>query len=389
VNYLESCEPNAVIYSGGDNDTFPLWYAQETEAIRNDMRVIVLSYYNTDWYIEQTTRKAYQSEPLKYTLPLKEYQQGGLNDYLPFTDLKIKSIDAKEYLTALTKHIPGLSDGDRNLVPSRVFTIPVDKQAILAKGIIPKGMDSLVVDQMQIRVLRGGLEKKDLALLDFLVTNNWERPIYLNATSISQINIDLSPYAVQVGNAYRILPVRNPRKDREYLVDTEKSKEVMMKKFRYRGLDDPKVYYTDDYRGSVLNTRSSFNSVAQAMIDNGEIENAKELINFSLTKMPDKALRYDQTMVETIDILFRVGEKEKAIESAKILGDRAIEMATYLVGEGSSLSGDLRTNIVVLNILQRTLYEHGETELAKKYEDAYTRLISALQIYEGGSRNDF
>ncbi len=388
-NYLESCEPNAVIFSGGDNDTFPLWYAQETEAIRNDMRVIVLSYYNTDWYIEQSMRKAYESEPLKYTLPLKEYEQGGLNDYLPYRDLKIKSIDAKEYLQALAKKLPGLSDGERNIVPSRILTIPVDKQAVLAKGIIPKGMDSLVVDEMQIRVLRGGLEKKDLAMLDFLVTNNWERPIYLNATSIAQINIDLSPYAVQVGNAYRVLPVRNPRKDREYLVDTERSKEVMMKKFKYRELDNPKVYYTDDYRGSVLNTRSSFNSVVQAMVDKGDLESAKELINFSLTKMPDKAIRYDQTMVETIDLLFRVGEKDKAIEISKIIGDRAVEMANYLVGESSSLSGDLRTNIVVLNILQRTLYEHGETELAKKYEGAYTRLISTLQIYDGGSRSDY
>jgi hypothetical protein len=378
-----------VIFTGGDNDTFPLWYAQETEAIRDDMRVIVLSYYNTDWYIEQSMRKAYKSEPLQYTLPLKEYQQGGLNDYLPYTDLKIKSIDAKEYLNALVKHIPGLSDGERNIVPSRILTIPVDKQAVLAKGIIPKGMDSLVVDQMQIRVQRGGLEKKDLAMLDFLVTNNWERPIYLNATSIAQINLDLSPYAIQVGNAYRILPVRNPRKDREYLVDTEKSKEVMMKKFRYRELDNPKVYYTDDYRGSVLNTRSSFNSVAQAMIDKGELASAKELLNFSLTKMPDKGVRYDQTMVETIDLLFKVGEKDKAIESAKIIGDRAIELATYLAEEGYGLTGDLRTNIVVLNILQRTLYEHGENDLAKKYEEAYTKLISKLQIYEEGSRNNY
>lgn len=388
-NYLESCEPNAVIFSGGDNDTFPLWYAQETEAIRNDMRVIVLSYYNTDWYIEQSMRQAYKSEPLKYTIPLKEYQQGGLNDYLPYRDLKIKSIDAREYLQALAKKLPGLNEGDRNVVPSRILTIPVDKQAVLAKGIIPKGMDSLVVDEMQIRVVRGGLEKKDLAMLDFIVTNNWERPVYLNATSIAQINIDLSPYAVQVGNAYRILPVRNPSKEREYLVDTERSIEVMTKKFKYRGLDDPKVYYTDDYRGSVLNTRSSFNSVAQALVDKGDLQGAKELIMFSLNKMPDKAIRYDQTIVETIDLLFRVGEKEKAIEVAKLVGDRAIEIANYLIGENSSLSGDLRTNIVVLNILQRTLYEHGENELAKKYEDAYTRMISTLQIYEGGSRSDY
>ncbi len=385
-NYLESCEPQGVLFTGGDNDTFPLWYAQETEGIRDDDRVIVLSYYNTDWYIAQSMRKANESEALKYTLPLKEYQQGGLNDYLPYADLKIKSIDAKEYVQLLAKRYAQLSDGDRNIVPSRILTIPIDKQAILAKGIIPKGMDSLVVDEMKIKVLRGGLEKKDLAMLDFLITNNWERPLYLNNTSLSQINIDLSPYAVQVGNAYRILPVRNPRKDREYLVDTEKSFEIMTKKFKYRGLDNPNVYYNDDYKGFVLNHRSSINSVAQALIDEGNSEKAKELLLFSLKKMPDNTVPYDYTASETANLLFKVGEKTQAIEIAKTIGDRAIEMATYLTKEGSSLTNELRNNIVLLNILQRALYENGETELAKKYEDAYTKLLAGLQLNEGGGQ---
>jgi hypothetical protein len=388
-NYLESCDPQGVLFTGGDNDTFPLWYAQETEAIRPDTRVIVLSYYNTDWYIEQSMRKANDSEPLKYSIPLKEYQQGGLNDYLPYADLKIKSIDAKEYINLIAKRYPQLIDGDRNIVPSRVFTIPVDKKALIAKGIIPKGMDSLVVDEMKIKVLKGGLEKKDLALLDFLVTTNWERPIFLNNTSIAQINIDLSPYAIQVGNAYRILPIRNPRKDREYLVDTEKSFDIMTKKFRYRGLDNPKVYYNEDYKGFVLNHRSSINSVAQGLIDKGEKEKAKELLLFSLTKMPDAAVPYDYTTTETVNLLFQVGEKAKALEIAKTVGERAIEIATYLSGEGNSLTNDLRNNIVMLNILQRTLYENGETELAKKYEDAYTKLLTDLQVNDGTQRGNY
>jgi hypothetical protein len=383
-NYLESCDPQGVLFTGGDNDTFPLWYAQETEAIRADMRVVVLSYYNTDWYIEQSMRKANESEPLKYTLPLKEYQQGGLNDYLPYADLKIKSIDAQEYLKLLAKRYPQLTDGDRNIVPSRIFTIPIDKKALIAKGIIPKGMDSLVVDEMKIKVLRGGLEKKDLAMLDFLVTNNWERPVFLNNTSLSQVNIDLSPYAIQVGNAYRILPIRNTSKDRDYLVDTEKSFEVMTKKFKYRGLDNPKVYYNDDYKGFVLNHRSSVNSVAQALIDEGNLEKAKQLLLFSLEKMPDKGVPYDYTASETVNLLFKVGEKAKAIEIAKVVGDRSIEMATYLIATESGFSSDLRNNIVTLNILQRALYENGENELGKKYEDAYTKMLTDLKLNDGG-----
>jgi MFS family permease len=388
TNYLDSCAPNGIIFTGGDNDTFPLWYAQETEGFREDLRVIVLSYYNTDWYIDQTSRKAYKSDPFPYTLSLKQYQQGGPNDYLRFMDYKIPSIDAKQYLDLLSKDSKKLRADDANIVPSRVLTLNIDKQAILAKGIIPKGMDSLVVDQMKIRVLKGGLEKKDLAILDLLVTNNWERPIYLNNTSLAQINLDLSPYAVQEGNAYRILPVRNPRKDREYLVDAERSYDIMMNKFRYRGLDNEKIYYTEDYKGFVTNQRSSINSVAQALIDDGKMAKADSILLFSLAKMPDKVIRYDYSNVETVDLLFQVGEKDKATEMAKIMGDRAEEMASFQIEDNQGLSLELRRNIAILSSLQRTLYENGQDDLAKKFEDAYNRLLATLQVKGDIPRED-
>ncbi len=388
-NYLNSCGEQAVIYTGGDNDTFPLWYAQEVEGIRTDMRAVVLSYYNTDWYIDQTTRKAYDSKPIPYTLTAKQYRQGGPNDVLYFADFKLKSIDAKEFITLLSKDYQQLRDGDRNVVPSRVFTLNIDKEDLRARGIIPKNLDSLLVDQMQIRLLKGALEKKDLAILDFLVTNNWERPIYLNNTSLSQINIDLSPYAVQEGNAYRILPVRNPRTDREYLVDTEKTYDNMINKFKYRGLDDESIYFSEDYRGFVLNHRSALNSLAEALIDENQMEKANKVIDFSLTKMPDRVIPYDHTAATTIDLLFKLGQKEKAIELTKILGDRADEMSTYLIEESSGLSQELRRNIFILNSLQRTLYENGEMELGKKYEDAFNKHLSSLQVGGAVDREDY
>jgi Protein of unknown function (DUF2723) len=388
TNSLDSCSPNGIVFTGGDNDTFPLWYAQETEGFRDDLRVIVLSYYNTDWYIDQTMRKAYKSEPFPYTLSLKQYQQGGPNDYLPYVDMKLASIDAKQYIDLLSKDYKQLRDGDQNVVPSRMFTLNIDKQAVLAKGIIPKGMDSLVVDQMQIKLVGGVLYKSDLAILDLLVTNNWERPIYLNPSSMAQIHIDLSPYAVQEGNVYRILPVKNQRKDREYLVNTERSLEVMLNKFRYRGLDNEKIYYTEDYRGFVANQRSSLNSLAQALIDEGKMEQANKVLLFSLAKMPDKGVQFDHTMPDTIDLLFQAGEKDKAIEASKLLGDRAEEMASYLMDEGHGLSLGLRRNIFILSSLQRTLYKNGHDQLAKNFEDAYDKLVASLQIRGDLPRGD-
>jgi hypothetical protein len=203
-NYLASCADNSILFTGGDNDTFMLWYAQEVEEFRQDMRVIVLSYYNTDWYIEQSMRKMNKSEPLKYTLTLNDYRQGGPNDYLPFVDLKLNAIDAKQYLELLGKNHPQLRSDDRNIVPSKILTIKVDTAAVLASGIIPKGMEDLVVDQMQLRLIGGGLEKKDLALIDLLVTNNWERPIYVNHTSHHM----LFRKAIQVVSCQFVIPIQ-------------------------------------------------------------------------------------------------------------------------------------------------------------------------------------
>lgn len=379
-NYLSSCEPNAILYTGGDNDTFMLWYAQEVEEHRPDVRVVVFSYYNTDWYIEQSMLKQNQSEPFNYTLTKENYRQGGPNDVLYYSDLKIPSMDLPQYLDLLKKNFPQLRYDRTNIVPSKVFTLNVDREAVLAKGIIPKGMDSLVVDQMRIRLKGNSLEKKDLAFLDVLATNNWERPIYLNNTSLAQLNLEIRDYVVQEGNAYRVLPVRNNRRDRENLVDVESSYKKMLKDFGYRGLDNPKLYYNEDYRGFIQNHRGSLNSLAEALLDQGDKERGKEVLFFNLERMPDNAVKYDITTVSTVELLYRAGETAKATEIAGILGVRAEEMVNYEIRKYSGISMEVRRNLYILGELQRILYENGNEELGKKFEDAYNRILENLQI---------
>jgi hypothetical protein len=269
----------------------------------------------------------------------------------------------------------------------------VDTAAVLAKGIIPENLKHLIVSEMPIRVKTGYLEKKDLAILDLLATANWDRPIYLNNTALSQINMDLSPYVVQEGMAYRVLPIRNPKPKKE-LVNTDVAYENMVKKFQYRELDNPKIYYTKDYRGFVLNHRSALNALTEALIGEGKMEKAREVVLLNITKMPDAAVRMDPAYVGiqedqgTIELLFRVGEKEKAIELSKILGDRSIEVTDYYMLKDNGYGEDSRTYIYMLAELQNILYRYGEDELAKKYEAAYERIMKNLQVQEGLSPSD-
>ncbi len=386
-NFLSSTAEGAILFTGGDNDTFPLWYVQDVEGFRTDARVVVLSYFNTDWYIEQMMRQVYESEPFPFTLTLKNYESGGPNDYLPlYEEFNLRSIDLRQYINLLKENDDRLRVyPSANVVPSSTFTLPIDKEKVRSLGIIPSGMDSLLVDRMtfSLKQGRGGLEKKDLAILDILATTDWSRPIYLNNTSKEQINIDLDKYAIQEGNAYRILPIENPQPQTDF-VDTETMYTNLMEKFQFRELDNPSVYYTEDYRNFVLNHRSSFNTLAAALLNEGKKEKARNALLFMLEKMPDAAVPYDYTASRTVALLYMVDENDKAREIAETIGDRAIEMINYIQNGGRDTGFELQKNIIILNELQRTMLINGEDELAEKFTNAYNQ---GMQIYEGNRQN--
>ena len=381
-NFLSSVDKNAILLTGGDNDTFPVWYAQEVEGFRTDVRAIVLSYSNTDWYISQMLEPMYESKPFPLSLTMRNYQQGGLNDYLIYEDMGLESLDAAQFLKLVKDEHQILRRKYRstNIVPGNLFVIKVDKEKVLKSGIIPEGMDSLVVDNMVFSLKGNALEKKDLILLDLLVNNNWERPIYLNNTSRQQINFDLERYLVQEGNAYRILPVFN--KGRNDLVNTEKMYENMMEKFQFRELDNPKVYYNQDYRDFARNDRLTFNTLAEALIEEGKIEKAKEVLNYCLEKIPDETIPYDVSTFSTVGFLLEVNDTEKALEIADVYGSRIIEEIKYDIMRGASPSSyNLQRNMTILNALQRTLVEYGQEDMAKKFDAAYNDSLNTLQDF--------
>lgn len=382
-NFLASCEENAIIFTGGDNDTFPLWYVQEVEGFRTDVRVIVLSYFNTDWYIEQMMRQAYESDPLPFGLTLDNYKQGGLNDYLPFAEKNIKGgqINARQYLSLIKQEHPALqiptSVSSYNSVPTKKFYLPVDSAAVFEMGIIPEQHADKFTNLMTWTMKGRGLEKKDLAIMDLIVHNNWERPIYFNNTSASSVNFNLKRYMVQEGNAFRLLPVRNT--EDAMLINTDKMYENMMTKFHWRELDNPDVYYSEDYRNFVLNHRAGFNTLIEALMQEGQVEKAKTALLECLKIMPDNVINYDHFSVQQVSFLLEMGETEKALEMANLIGERSDEMLEYMFAKGKSDQFELQKNLISLSELSRAFRGTEDSELASKFEEKFRKYYGLMQ----------
>jgi hypothetical protein len=376
-NFLSSCAPNAILFTGGDNDTFPLWYSQEVEGFRTDMRVIVLSYFNTDWYIDQMTRKAYESEPAPFSIDKNLYRQGGPNDYLPYIEnpnIKGNAISLEAYMNLVKQDhqaikVPTLL-GSYNSIPAKALYLNIDTAYVKSLGIVPKDMEHLIPEQMVFRLKGSGLEKNTFMILDMILTSNWTRPIYFNNTSLQNAGIDFRRYVVQEGNTYRLLPIDRGNLQDD-LVDTQTMYDNMMNKFSFRELDNPDVYYSEDYRNFVLNHRSSFNTLAEALLAKNDTEKAREVLNRSLEVMPNKSLRYDYSNVQTASILFQLGETEKGVDIAEKLGKSSIGYLEYYVNMDSSPANEVQKHMTILSLLSRMLKQHGQDELATEIETSF------------------
>lgn len=375
-NFLASCAPNAILFTGGDNDTFPLWYVQEVEGFRTDVRVIVLSYFNTDWYIDQMTRKAYESNPIPFSIPRNLYRQGGPNDYLPYVEnpnIKGQAVSLPAFLKLIREDhqaikVPTML-GSYNSFPTRQVYLPVNKEEVVGMDIIPEDMIELIPNEMIFSLKRGGLEKNTLMILDMIVKNNWERPIYFNNTSLQNAGVDFREYVVQEGNTYRLLPIRM-RNLQDGLVNTEVMYDNVMKGFFFREMNNPNVYYSEDYRNFALNHRSSFNTLAEDLLRGGERDRAIDVLNHSLEVMPGSVIPYDYSNVQTANLFFQLGETERATEISLKLGQDAEEFLSYYAREKNTPGNEVQKHMTILNMIARMLKQNGMDEDGARMEAA-------------------
>ncbi|MEY5049737.1 MAG: hypothetical protein RLZZ175_3096 [Bacteroidota bacterium] len=378
-NLLNSCAKNAILFTGGDNDTFPLWYVQEVEGFRTDVRVCNLSLLNTDWYIEQMKDVAYESKPLPITFPFEQILQGK-NDYAVYRENPnvAGGIPLKDYLDLVKQSNPAIMEsypgGSYTTYPTDIFTLPIDSANVVKSGIVPAGLEKYILKELKWSVGKNTLEKKDLIILDMIANGNWERPIYFSTTLGPDNFLNLKPYMQLEGLAYRLLPVLAPNTSEDGRVQTNITFDNMTKNFFWRGLNDKTIYYDENYRRFPLNVRSSFQKLAEALLQEGKPEKAKQAINFCLDKITHDAIPYDYAVAQMVPIMLRVNDKARAEKVSDILVEKANDDLKYIVKTNPG-DYELKSNLYIINLLSESFRQAGDEGRAKKY-------MSILQNYQ-------
>jgi hypothetical protein len=377
-NLLNSCAKNAILFTNGDNDTFPLWYAQEVEGVRTDVRVAVLSYLNTDWYIAQMKRRSYLSQGFPISMPAEAYAQG-TNDMLPFAaNPAVQSVNLKEFIELVKTDNPLLQvqyqEGGAMMMsfPTPNFYLPVDTAAVKRLGIIPKDREKQLVPRMEWSMGKRAIEKKNLVILDMIATNNWQRPIYFSSTVAPQDYMNLQPYFQMEGMAYRLLPLKDPnfdpRSGDDGVVEKNITYQHLLKDFSYRGLQNPNIFYDENNLRFPANYRDKFARLAQAYLADGNVAKAKEVANKCLELMPDNTIPYDYYSPQLVPALVAGGDKQKADNILDTMTRRSEQMLAYYATkpDASLFEDDQRGYLVSLQSVYRAAELAGDKARSEK-----------------------
>lgn len=306
-NYLMTLQDkgNPIIFTNGDNDTFPLWYNQETEGVRTDARVCNLSYLQTDWYIDQMKRPAYDSPSVPITWPRIDFCSG-TNDYIEVKPgMKQQLLEFyRDYpqearaafgddpfeLKNILKYWVRSKDSDTHIIPTDTLYITIDKEAVRRSGMMMAS--DTIPDRMVISLAgKRAIYKNDLMMLEMLAQCNWERPLYVATTVGSDNYMNLGDNFVQEGLAYRITPF-NTKAPGAKNFDTEKTYNNVMNRFKWGGLDKPGLYIDETVMRMCYTHRHLFATLAMQLIAEGQNAKAEKVLRKSEKVLPEYNVPY-------------------------------------------------------------------------------------------------
>ncbi|MFH1937618.1 MAG: DUF2723 domain-containing protein, partial [Bacteroidota bacterium] len=379
INYLNSCEPNAILFANGDNDTFPLWYAQEVEGIRTDVRVVNLSLLNTEWYIDQMKRKAYDSDPVPFSLTKDKYHTGNHDVTYLLEDpaLKERYINVRDIFDVINNNEQRLKRktqvGTIDYLPTKKFMVNYDSGRIVSKGLIPEQLASRM-EPIRWTINRQAIEKNNLMILDLLATNNWERPVYFVMTTGPGTYLGLDPWFFLEGLTFRLLPVKAiPSADGQTgEVNADLMYDHVVNKFVWGNIENPGVYIDDNITRMVMNLRNLMSRLALALIEEGKPDSAKVVMDLSLEKMPDTKVPYDYFVLPLAKGYYALGDTSVGKEIMKRINRYKTEELEYYFSfpdkDLPSLDMSIQEALFTTNKLVEAARVLKEDELASEAE---------------------
>ena len=404
TDYLNSCAPNAILFTNGDNDTFPLWYVQEVENVRTDVRVVNLSLLNTEWYVDQLKRKYYDSDPIAISWTQDKYMLGR-RDYIPFYDRGIKEpVELKELVDFMGSDDPQAkartnSGEEINYFPTKTVKLTIDSAEVIANGVVPAKDADKIVKVMQWTLDGNYLMKNDLMILNILANNHWKRPVYFATTVGSENYLNLEPYFQLEGLTYRIVPIRT--ESRSEMVPGRVNTDIMynnvMTKFVWGNMKDPAVYLDENNMRMTTNFRINFSRLAEELMNENKRDSAIKVLDKCVEEMPDKTIPYNYFMTKIAELYYRAAgaynrqdtlmaadmeltKKNELIAKGNAISERigAIygdNMKYYLSLKGTKyyklLDQDMNQALYILQSLTSILKQTNQKELSDKTEKAF------------------
>jgi len=386
INYLESCAPNAIIFTMGDNDTYPLWYAQEVEGIRTDVRVVNLSLLGTDWYINQLRRPMNNSPEIKLSIGAEKLVPG-TRDYVPFYDRKLAgAVDLSQILTFLSSddkgsQLPTQGGAMINYFPTRKFRVPVDKAAVVAQGALSEADTAIMLDAIEWEYPRTAIMKNDLVVLDIIASNGWERPIYWTVSMGSEQYLGLEDYFQLEGLAYRFVPVYSRSNGgQSSRVASDIMYNNMMNKFKWGGMNKG-IYVDPETNRMTINLRSNATRLAESFLMKGDKEKAIDILDLVMAEMPHDKVPLMIFNYRMVELYYQAEASDKANALAVDLFDMFEDEARYyskLRGKYASFyERDMQNAMAIMQEMIRMANTYQQPDLAQDFQTRFDAMARA------------